>query len=107
VRHTLVEWNADEVSVLKVSGLISDYREAAEWMAEALQSDVEKDLEGGASIDAEPEGDPLEEEIDHSLQTGRSEDRFREWEAARRDGVALMETVMDGGVTVNTCTLTL
>jgi HD-GYP domain-containing protein (c-di-GMP phosphodiesterase class II) len=90
------EWDPRQVSDSGTDVPISDYRQAAERMADVLQSEVEKSLASENALNVEPEGDALEASMDDSLQTGRSEDRFSEWQAAHDDGVAFVESLTQG-----------
>jgi HD-GYP domain-containing protein (c-di-GMP phosphodiesterase class II) len=92
------EWDASQVAELEMSVPVSDYRDAAEQMAEVLQSEVERSLGDETSLNVGPDGDPLEEDIDDSLQTERSESRLREWQAAHDGGVEFVESVTEGAL---------
>lgn len=97
VEHVyLGEWNPEEVRLLETPVPISDYRGVAERMAYVLQSQVETNLKDEPTLEVEPEGEPLEESVDQSVQAGRSESRLREWHAAHHDGIAFLDDVLKG-----------
>lgn len=92
------EWDSSQVSDSGTDVPISDYRQAAERMADVLQSEVEQSLASEDALKVEPEGDALEASMDDSLQTGRSESRLGEWQAAHDDGVAFVESLTEGAL---------
>ncbi|MBN2311131.1 MAG: HD-GYP domain-containing protein [Candidatus Hydrogenedentes bacterium] len=99
VEHVyLGEWNASDILKYETAQPLSDYRQIAERFAEVLQAQVDKSLSEEVELDVAPTGEALEERVDSSLQTDRTEQRLKEWHAARDEGVQFAQRIVRGEV---------
>ena len=94
----LGEWDADAVARYEAATPLADYKEAAEEMADKLERKVEQRLNAETDLDVAPEGNPLEGEVDKSLQTDRSEARLQEWANTCDQGVGFASDVIQGQI---------